>query len=127
MYGPYKEHYACFTCRKAFKQTIRWELSSASQPAVGETRVCHCPQCGQAMVDMGLDFKAPKQKDVKQWQKVQLLYSHGFTFHSCGCCGPGLRPAELKDVEAFLANTLPRSAGEALLAKINAYARTRKR
>ena len=80
------------------------------------------------MHDMGLDFKAPRQDDVKQWTKVEILFRHGFTFHSCGCCGPGLRPAELREVEAFLADHLPRSEGEKLLRKISdAAARARKR
>jgi hypothetical protein len=76
------------------------------------------------MASMGLDFKAPKKTDKKQWQKVELLYKHGFTYHSCGCCGPGLRPAELRDVEGFLKNNLPESQGNRLLQRI-ATARTR--
>jgi hypothetical protein len=70
------------------------------------------------MHNMGKDFKAPKQSDVKQWKKVEILFQHGFNYHSCGCCGPGLRPAELRDVEAFLADQLPQSEGEKLLQTI---------
>lgn len=29
------------------------------------------------------------------------LYEYGTIFDSCGCCGPGVRPAKLRDVEAF--------------------------
>jgi hypothetical protein len=54
------------------------------------------------MVDLGRDFKAPKQGDVKQWRKVAKLYENGIIFSSCGCCGPGARPGKLQDVEAFL-------------------------
>jgi hypothetical protein len=75
------------------------------------------------MVDLGLDFKAPKQSDVRQWKKVQRLHEHGFSFHSCGCCGPGLRPQELRDVDAFLHDQLPLSEGERLLRLIEERAR----
>ena len=70
------------------------------------------------MADMGQDFQPPKQSDVEQWKKLELLVQHGFTFHSCGCCGPGLRPATLREVSAFLAQSLPKSAGESLLETI---------
>jgi hypothetical protein len=125
LYGPYKEHFACFRCRKGFKQTSRFELPEQLRPAPGELRTVPCPQCGQPMNDMGHDFKAPRQRDVKQWKKVEILYGHGFTYHSCGCCGPGLRPTDLKDVEKFLAGTLPKSEGELLLQKIERKTRGR--
>src|SRR5213592_4820294 len=115
----HKEHHACFRCRKMFRQPSRHEFMQTPPPARGETRIVPCPECGEAMHDMGLDFKAPRQDDVKQWTKVEILFRHGFTFHSCGCCGPGLRPAELREVEAFLADHLPRSEGEKLLRKIS--------
>jgi hypothetical protein len=54
------------------------------------------------MHNMGLDFKAPKQTDVEQWKKVEVLFDHGYAYGSCGCNGPGERPARLKDVPAFL-------------------------
>ncbi len=117
-FGPYKEPFACFECRKVFKQTCRWELPAHLQLKPGEERICKCPQCGKPMADMGRDFKAPKNKDLKQWKKVQILYEHGFTFHSCGCCGPGFRPSELKDVWRFIESQKPMSEGEILLRKI---------
>lgn len=117
-FNQYKDHYACFTCRKMFRQPHSGDLARPGHVAAGEQRVVKCPQCGEAMRSMGLDFKAPPQDDVKQWKKVEILFQHGFTFHSCGCCGPGLRPAELRDVQEFLADNLPQSDGEKLLAKI---------
>lgn len=81
--GPYKQHMACFKCRIALKA------------------VTVCPQCRQPMVEMGLDFKAPKRRDVKQWKKVEVLYQNGITFHSCGC-GCGYRPKQLNEVKHFL-------------------------
>ena len=114
----YNEPFACFDCRKSFKQVSRWRLPDDRRPANGAAREVPCPQCGKLMADMGHDFKAPKQTDVAQWKKVQLLFEAGFSFHSCGCCGPGYRPAELREVEAFIASQKPFSAAEALLATI---------
>ncbi|WP_282935952.1 hypothetical protein [Paenibacillus sp. RC67] len=54
------------------------------------------------MKNVGHDFKAPKQTDFKQWLKVELLYNSGFSYHSCGCGGPGYRPAKLSEVEEFI-------------------------
>ncbi len=59
------------------------------------------------MTNMGWDFKVPKQTDIEQWKKVEMLAKHGFNFHSW-CFwqqphqGPGPRPARLRDVKAFL-------------------------
>ncbi|HZS06956.1 MAG TPA: hypothetical protein VFD58_19125 [Blastocatellia bacterium] len=121
----YKGHYACFDCRKAFKERNGFGGEEYKQK-YGEHRKVLCPECHRPMADLGLDFKAPKKMDVKQWQKVEILYNHGFTYHSCGCCGPGLRPAELRDVEAFLHDKLPESDGEKLLKKIERAASNRK-
>lgn len=51
-----------------------------------------CPQCGQLMADMGLDFASPKKDNIKEWVHIRNLYSAGITFHSCGCSGPGYIP-----------------------------------
>lgn len=99
-YGPYKCHFACFYCRKMFRRAPDADL--VRPVAMGEERVAHCAECGAEMVDLGLDFKAPRQRDREQWEKVELLYRHGYTFHSCGCSGPGPRPNRLKEVPVFL-------------------------
>ncbi len=85
----YKQKYACFDCRKVFKSLRR------KHPAP-------CPECGRAMRSVGLDFRAPRQADVRQWKKVELLVRRGFAFDSCGC-GPGRRPVRLRDLPAFFA------------------------
>lgn len=85
----YKQKYACFACRKMFRR-----------PVAGRSAVC--PECGLAMSMMGRDFKAPRQADVRQWRKVELLVRRGYAFDSCGCFGPGARPATLREVPAFL-------------------------
>jgi DNA-directed RNA polymerase subunit RPC12/RpoP len=116
MYGPYKQHYACFGCRKSFK----WPRDAhAPRPAEPSSDV-KCPQCGEPMSSMGLDFKPPPRHDTRQWEKVRVLLAHGYAYHSCGCSGPGYRPRTLREVPAFLARQSPRSQGEALLRRISA-------
>lgn len=58
-----------------------------------------CPQCGELMANMGLDFESPKKSDIKAWNHLRDLYSVGITFHSCGCSGPGYIP---KDKSALI-------------------------
>jgi hypothetical protein len=114
--GPYKDRYACFACRKAFKRRKADELPARMRPTddVGEPVAVRCPDCGGPMHDMGMDFEAPRRADVRQWRKVEVLFAHGVTFHSCGC-GPGLRPVALREVGPFLADRRARSEGERLL------------
>lgn len=93
--GPYRDHYACFSCRKSYK----WPHDRNVDPATLPSPVC--PQCGGPVEAMGLDFKAPPTDDVAQWEKVRVLADHGLRYTSCGCGGPGPRPEHLRDVEAF--------------------------
>ena len=113
----YKEHFACFRCRKAFKRTARADLPAFGRPQYGKLRMVPCPECGEPMAEMGHDFRAPPQRDKRQWRKVEILYEQGFAFCSCGC-GPGPRPANLREMKDFLVSTLPESAGAQLLEKI---------
>ena len=99
--GPYKEKFACFHCRKVFKQTNRKELTQKMRTDAGRKRLAPCPECGTPMRDMGFDFKPPPQTDLRQWRKVEMLAQNGFTYHSCGC-GPGDRPTTLREVPTFL-------------------------
>ena len=112
--GPYKEHFACFRCRKVYKQPPEADLPVHQRPAPGEQRVVPCPQCRTPMANVGPDFEAPGQSDVRRWRMVELLYRHGIRLAG----GPGLRPADLKDLEAFLAARGTDSEGERLLRKI---------
>ncbi len=98
--NAYKEHWACFTCRKGFKQRAWADIPKNDRT---ESRYVKCPNCGKLMRNLGLDFKAPSQKDREQWQKVELLWRNGIIFSSCGCNGPGPRPQRLREVEPFLA------------------------
>ena len=134
MHGPYKSHYACFDCRKAFKQAPMrdWlalhgleyaydELSRiwAHKPSLqrrevelgvryGELMVKYqdaahrCPECREPMIDMGLDFKPPKQQDKKAWRILQGMYRVGHAFQTCGCNGPGWVPKSQSDYKHYL-------------------------
>ena len=96
MSGPYKQKWACFSCRKSYKSHHgEFDRDSAK-----------CPQCQAPMNNMGLDFRAPRQTDKEQWRKVELLFRNGINFSSCGCSGPGFVPARLRDVPQFLEQQL---------------------
>ena len=124
LYGPYKQHYACFDCRKAFKRYPDSDLADHVIRERAEDAPVPCPDCKQPMHCMGYDFEAPKKSDVKQWAKVALLYENGFAYHSCGCCGPGYRPATLAEAETFIHESSSVSEAEQLLAKYNARAQS---
>lgn len=66
----------------------------------------------------GHDFKPPKQNDLKQSKKVEILFEHGLKFGSGGCAGLGYRPATLQELDSFLAENLEKSEGQKLLEKI---------
>jgi hypothetical protein len=105
---PILYQYACFSCRKVFKQS--W-----SNDQVGAN---NCPECAKPMSYMGTAFRAPKQSNVNQWKKAELLIAAGFHFTKDG----GPKPRTLKDVPAFLeAHRLAkRSFGERLLDDLKA-------
>lgn len=84
----YKSHYACFDCRKTFKRRLMWDINRDDK----QTFEAKCPQCGQLMANMGLDFASPKKDNIKEWTHIKNLFSVGITFHSCGCSGPGYIP-----------------------------------
>ena len=70
-----KVHCVCFGCRKCFKQrgSSNWNPQGAIRPYVG-------PHCRRKMVRLGRYFKAPPQRNRKQWLKVELLYRQGELF-----------------------------------------------
>ena len=63
-----------------------------------------CPECGEPMIDMGLDFKPPKQSDAKAWKVLKSMYRVGHAFHTCGCDGPGWIPKSTSDYRKYLAS-----------------------
>ncbi|HMP03538.1 MAG TPA: hypothetical protein PKC45_13660 [Gemmatales bacterium] len=121
-YGPYKRHFACFSCRKAFKRLPFEDAPAGRTPPEEEFAPAPCPECGRPMADMGLDFKPPKQSAVEHWEVVEFLFAQGLAYHSCGCSGPGYRPSRWAEVPAFLEAQRSRSAGELLAAKFAARA-----
>ncbi len=94
----YKQHYACFKCRKTFKRRLMWDINRGDERTVE----AKCPQCGELMANMGKDFASPKKNDVKQWQHIQNLYAVGIAFHSCGCTGPGYIPNTTEKLVSYL-------------------------
>jgi DNA-directed RNA polymerase subunit RPC12/RpoP len=116
----YRDHFACFRCRKAFKHW-QWE-EGEDRARAGKAKLHHapreirCPDCDAPMVDMGLDFKAPRRHDPEAWEIMEALYENGFTFHGCGCSvyipSP---PRSLRELPEWLEMHRKSSEGEALL------------
>jgi hypothetical protein len=69
-------------------------------------REIKCPECGNYMADLGLDFKSPKKNAIKEWKIIQELYTIGISFHSCGCQGIGYIPQNPKQYKLYLNNIL---------------------
>ena len=61
--------YVCFKCRKSFKRKLKEGLIEKI-----------CPECGGVSVGLARHFKAPRKKDLKQWEKVEYLVANGFSF-----------------------------------------------
>jgi hypothetical protein len=72
-----KVHFACFDCRKAFKQqgSSNWDSRIPERPFP-------CPNCKRPMARLGRYFKVPQQRATRQWLKVELLYHFGQRFES---------------------------------------------
>jgi hypothetical protein len=96
----HKQHFACFHCRKAFKQ--RGSEEPVAVAVAAPLRPFPCPECGRPMAVMGRDFEAPPQRDRTEWLVAELLQSFGVIFEP-GICGPGHRPHKLREAVAFLA------------------------
>lgn len=117
----YRDHFACFDCRKAFKY---WQSTEVDRKTFeGRQKRRHiprqivCPECSQPMVDMGLDFKAPPSSDTHAWRILAALYEHGFTFHSCGCSVGFTPPRTLREVPKWIEQHRRASEAERLLKK----------
>lgn len=126
VYKSYKKHYGCFACRKVFRRPSPWQLMEQDDVAsrydqlyrakkTAETseelaqleakyyeRVQVCPDCRGQMADLGMDFKAPKRSDVKEWKIVASMYRMGHRFQTCGCDGPGFIPSAPHEHKRYL-------------------------
>lgn len=94
----YKSHYACFNCQKTFKRRTLKDVDRNAAVSVD----AKCPECGNLMANMGLDFESPAKNDDKQWAHIRNLYTVGITFHSCGCSGPGYIPQDREAIISYL-------------------------
>jgi hypothetical protein len=57
---------------------------------------------GAEMTEMGRQFKAPAQTDVKQWRNVEALVRGGITFHTQRLYSLRNMPKVLREVAPFL-------------------------
>lgn len=72
----YKSHYACFSCRKAFKRRLMKAIDRDNK----EEKKALCPQCNNLMASMGLDFEAPPNRAIKKWEHMKTLFRVGIPF-----------------------------------------------
>jgi hypothetical protein len=119
----YRDHFACFECRKSFKY---WQYAECDEEVFRtKQRLLHvpreivCPECSKPMIDMGLDFKAPRKADVNAWTILQALAENGFTFHGCGCYVGFKPPRTLREVPQWLEEHRRKSTGEKLLDRVD--------
>ncbi|MGC4005898.1 MAG: hypothetical protein QM811_23375 [Pirellulales bacterium] len=83
-YQNYRDHFACFECRKAF-QFWQWPACDEStfqskQRLLHMPREIVCADCSRPMTDMGLDFRAPPKADHAGWAVLKSLAANGFDF-----------------------------------------------
>jgi hypothetical protein len=90
-------HFACFNCRKTFKQPNSSDWDESVRP-----RTFACPECKTEMTRLGRYFRAPRRNATRQWQKVELLYRFGERFVS-GHSGLGRSCRTLSTTIAYLA------------------------
>jgi len=105
--------YACFSCRKVYKQpelrrvnghfipSVQTRASKKKIEEINQNRF-NCPQCGKPMEIMGRNFKAPRKENKREWNKVEILLQNGFRFFSSGCEGRGTYPKTLGELKDFL-------------------------
>lgn len=122
----YRDHFACFRCRKAFKhwqyENLGWGFPR-SERLRRPARAIACPDCSRPMTEMGLDFRAPRKGDRESWQIAEILAANGFTFHGCGCYVGYSPPQLLREVPAWLEQRRQPQEGERLAAQFAARAR----
>lgn len=63
---------ACFECRKVFKKPHWYKTKRTPVPPEYS-----CPECGATMKAMGYKFRAPKQADVKSWDRIRHAIEMG--------------------------------------------------
>jgi|GEM_PF-4433516 len=71
--------FACLDCRKVFKKH-KYDQSRTGAWTEVEYEVV-CPQCNGKTFETGSAFKAPKQSDIKAWEKLRPLFERGYKFN----------------------------------------------
>lgn len=71
-----KARFACFACRKTYKQ-----LGSSTWDLEVPDRQFPCPQCKEPMARMGRHFKAPPQRSTRAWREVREKFMQGERFN----------------------------------------------
>jgi hypothetical protein len=123
----YRDHFACFECRKAYKYW-QWGLTDETEFAQKQKlqhvpREIVCPDCKRPMVDMGLDFKAPRRSDLEAWEILRVLHENGFAFHGCGCDAGGVVPPRtLRELSEWLEKHQHTTEAEKVLQRFEAKA-----
>jgi hypothetical protein len=77
--------YACFGCRKCFKRSGLWTRAARLVPQGDTLSVTlkafeaqyknACPQCGVTTQFVGEAFKAPRQSDIRSWERLSRFYA----------------------------------------------------
>jgi len=91
--ADYLSHFACFACRKSFKQVPLNE----SLPHV-------CPECSGELRDMGRNFRPPKKAAKNTWEVARRIYEAGFRFFGSGSHTDPDLPTSLREVDQFIAD-----------------------
>jgi len=103
--GDWKDYKNTFwNYSSAKSKKFRKENPERTEFLIGkyQNRKEKCPDCGNLMADLGLDFKAPKKDKIKEWKIIKGLLKSGKVFYSCGCSGIGLVPKNDKEYKTYL-------------------------
>ena len=73
------------------------EIESTYQAAIKK-----CPDCGDEMANVGMDFKAPKKSNVKEWKILEGMYEIGAIYQTCGCQAFGYVPSSKSEYKKYL-------------------------
>jgi hypothetical protein len=83
--GRYKQHFACFVCRKMFKKPAFAALPADVKAAGYANYRPACPQCAAPMHNRGQDFAPPSIRSIKAWREVEKSHFDR-SFRSIGAC-----------------------------------------
>lgn len=73
----YKDHFACFSCRKMVRKLSPYSVRRAEGKASPASGLL-CPECGAPLHNMGKAFRPPRQSAVKQWRRIECEYRQGW-------------------------------------------------